>query len=98
MKSESKLHEHLQIMREGSWIRDNKKVHKKVEFYDFKWSTLREATRFVLFIYNMIVYIMLIKLNHQVTLYHCSNKYHNIMLYNLIAIEGALCYLILENM
>jgi hypothetical protein len=32
------------------------------------------------------------KKKHQVTLYHISSKYHNTMLYNLIAIEGALCY------
>jgi hypothetical protein len=32
--------------------------------------------------------------NHQVTLYHCSNKYHNTILFNLIAIEGAHWYLI----
>jgi hypothetical protein len=45
------LHEHLQILYEGSWLCNNKKVCEKVELYDFKWSALREATRF-LFIYK----------------------------------------------
>ena len=36
MESGSKLHGHLQILHEGPWLRDNKKVRKKVELYDFK--------------------------------------------------------------
>ena len=36
MESGSKLHGHLQILHEGPWLRDNKKVRKKVKLYDFK--------------------------------------------------------------
>jgi hypothetical protein len=32
----SRLHEHLKILHEGSWLRNNKKVCEKVELYDFK--------------------------------------------------------------
>jgi hypothetical protein len=30
------LDEHLQILHEGSWLRNNKKVCEKVELYNFK--------------------------------------------------------------
>jgi hypothetical protein len=36
VESGSRLHEHLQILHEGSWLRNNKKVCEKVELYDFK--------------------------------------------------------------
>jgi hypothetical protein len=39
-----------------------------------------------------------LKKKHQLILYHFSNKYHNTILFNLIAMEGALCYLILESL
>jgi hypothetical protein len=39
-----------------------------------------------------------LKLNLHVTLYLFSNKYHNTMLFDLIAIERALCYLNLESL
>jgi hypothetical protein len=53
------------------------------------------------FVYVFIYYDRLhcnLKKKHEVTLYHCSNKYHNTILFDLIAIEGALCYLILESL
>jgi hypothetical protein len=59
MESGSKMLGHLNILHEGTWNQDNKKVRKKVELYDdFKWSSLREATQFLL-IYNMTIYIFL---------------------------------------
>jgi hypothetical protein len=35
-ESGSKLHVHLQILRGAPWLRDHKKVWKKVKLYDFK--------------------------------------------------------------
>jgi hypothetical protein len=52
-----------------------------------------------MFIYKYYDHLhCVLELNHPVTLYHCSNKYHNTMLFDLIAIEGAHCYLILESL
>jgi hypothetical protein len=42
----------------------------------------------------MTVYIVSFLLKLQVTLYHCSKKYHNHILYTLIDIDWALCYLL----
>jgi hypothetical protein len=53
------------------------------------------------FVYVCIYYDRLhcdLKKKQQVALYHCSNKYHNTVLFNLIATEGALCDLILESL
>jgi hypothetical protein len=46
---------------EGSWLRNNKKVCEKVELYDFRWSALRESTRFIYINTHthMTVYIVL---------------------------------------
>jgi hypothetical protein len=65
MESGSNLHGHLQILHEGPWLHDHEEVRKKVKLYDFKRSTLREATRFLLFmfIYIMNVYIVILKRN-----------------------------------
>jgi hypothetical protein len=59
MESGSMLHEHLQILHEGSWLHNNKKVCEKVELYDFKWSALQEATQFLFICIYMTVYIVL---------------------------------------
>ena len=54
-KGDIKLHGYFGFLHEEPWLHNNEMVCEKVELYDYKWSALREATRY--FILNMTVYI-----------------------------------------
>jgi hypothetical protein len=93
-KGNIKLHGYFGFSHKKPWLHDDKRYVRKSSSMTLNEALCGRKPDLFIYLYKLWqVYIVFFIWKLQVTLFHCSNKCHNHILYALIYIEWALFYL-----